>query len=105
MLTDLLVALDAMPDKRLIQHELIQDGEVCTLGALGQSRGLAQLAELDPDDPEDIASAFGVAPALVREIEFENDEGGCQWPQETPEQRWTRMRAWVTQQIISQEVP
>ncbi len=100
LLRDLLAALDAMPSKRLIRNELLEDGEVCALGALGLARGMdQQLTELDPDEPEEIAKVFGVAPALVREIEFENDEGDWQWPQETPEQRWSRMRKWVDGQI------
>ena len=99
LLRDLLAALDAMPEKRLIQDELLQDGDVCALGALGVARGMSeQLAVLDPDEPEAIAQAFGVAPALVREIEFENDEGYC-WTDETPEHRWARMRAWVQNHI------
>ena len=36
---------------------------------------------------------FGIAPALAREIVWENDEAG--WYDETPESRWKRMRAWV----------
>jgi hypothetical protein len=101
LLKDLLAALDAMPEKRLIENELIEeDGAVCALGALGVARGLSdRMATLDPDDPEEVAQVFGVAPALVQEIEFENDEGDSYWPRETPEQRWTRMREWVATQV------
>lgn len=97
LLKDLLAALDAMPNKRLIAHELIQYSEVCTLGALGVARGMGeQLATLDPYEADDVASAFGVAPALVREIEYMND-----YYIESPEQRWTRMREWVASQILA----
>ncbi len=50
LLTELLTALDAMPDKRLIAHELeTDDGEVCALGAVGKLRQM-QLSSLDPED-------------------------------------------------------
>ena len=29
---------------------------------------------MDPDDPDSVAAAFGVATPLIREIVFENDE-------------------------------
>ena len=90
-LRDVLGALDGMPEKRLIASELESEGEVCTLGAVGKQRGLDML-ELDPCDHEAVAQVFGIAHALACEIMYENDEGG--WS-ETPEQRWTRMRAWI----------
>lgn len=100
LLIDLAAALDAMPEKRLITDELSNDGEVCALGALGQVRGIDMTA-LDPDDPDTVAEAFNVAPALVREITFENDECGMSWKPETPEARWQRMRKWVATHIIA----
>ena len=90
-LRDVLGALDGMPEKRLIASELESEGEVCTLGAVGKQRGLDML-ELDPCDHKAVAQVFGIAHALACEIMYENDEGG--W-RETPEQRWTRMRAWI----------
>jgi hypothetical protein len=100
MLRELLTALDAMPMKRLIKHKLLaENGEVCTLGALGVRRRIANLHELDPYEPEEIAKAFGVARALIQEIEYENDEGNWSRPEETAEARWARMRKWVHDQI------
>lgn len=94
LLVDLLAALDAMPDKRLISHELVTErGEVCALGALGKARGIA-MEEIDPSEPEAVASAFDVAPQLAQEIVYMNDDG-----YRTPEARWTDMRAWVKGQI------
>jgi hypothetical protein len=91
LLRELLAALDAMPAKRLIAHELrTEEGQVCALGALGAVRGI-DLEKLDPEDPDGIAAAFNVAPQLVREIEYYNDE----WSAETQEHRWQRMRNWV----------
>jgi hypothetical protein len=89
-------SLDAMPEKALITGDLINvDGEVCVLGCLAKSRGM-NVDEIDPDDPESVARAFDIAPQLAREIVYENDE--CGW-NETPENRWKRMRAWVEKQI------
>lgn len=60
---DLISALEAMPEKRLIPEALIKDGEVCALGALGKQRGYANLKEIDPEDAETIAGTFGIASA------------------------------------------
>lgn len=105
LMRDLLAALDALPDKRLIAHELVEeDGEVCALGACGKYRGI-NMADLDPDEPEAVAAAFGIAEQLAREVVFENDDGGFgtyvgnKYEPETPEKRWARMRAWVAKQI------
>lgn len=91
---ELLVALDALAEKRLIPEDLQRDGEVCALGAVGRARGI-DLAPLDPEDPEAVAQAFDIAPCLAREITFMNDD----FYGETPERRWARMRAWVADQI------
>lgn len=99
LLRDLLAALDAMPEKRLIAGELEAEGEVCALGAVGKARGL-DMSEIDPYEPEDVAVAFNIAQQLASEIVFENDENGP-WSGETPEQRWKRMRDWVASQIRS----
>lgn len=101
LLKKLLTALDAMPVKRLIA-DAIQDkkGQVCALGAL------------DPNAPgfEDDYAAdalgkhFGIATSLAAEIMYMNDEYLSWRPNtETPEQRWTRMRAWVKSQILPDE--
>lgn len=95
-LRELLVALEAMPDKRLITEDLVCEGEVCALGALGRARKL-EMSRIDPEDYDGIADAFDIAPALVREIEWENDE--CGSSRETPEERWIRVRAWVRSRL------
>lgn len=97
-LRDLLAALDALPEKRLIEGELeCQDG-VCALGALGKARGV-NMTGLDPEDADRVATTFGIASALAREIVYENDEGGHYWNQETPEARFARVREWVVLNI------
>jgi hypothetical protein len=96
LLTDMLAALDAMPDKRLIPHEL-QDraGDVCALGALGRVRGV-DLSKLDAEDPDSVAVAFDIATPLAQEIVFMNDEW---FDDNTPEERWASVRRWVASQI------
>lgn len=95
-------ALDAMPTKRLITRTIKNDeGEVCALGALDPNAPSG-----DPEDDWDefgaadkLAKHFGVARALAAEIVYMNDEAFEWRGDETPEQRWTRMRAWVNEQI------
>ena len=96
-LRDLLEALDTMPNKRLIASNLESNGEVCAIGSLGKKRGI-DMGKLDPFDQESVAGAFGIAPCLSAEIAFENDQDFF-YSTETPEQRWRRMRAWVSDQI------
>lgn len=97
-LREMLDALDAMPDKRLITEELVSDGEYCALGVLGVCRGV-KVADLDPYDYDQVARTFGLAPAMVREIVYENDERYGRFHGETPEERWLRMRNWVASNI------
>lgn len=94
----LLKALDDLPEKRLIANELEADGNVCTIGALGRARGL-DMAKLDPEDSAAVSGAFNIAEPLAREIVFLNDE--CGW-NETPEQRWARMRRDIASMIKEQ---
>lgn len=122
MLRELLAALDAMPEKHLAAESLVTaDGEFCALGVLGQKRGLP-IADLDPEDYDAVARAFGVAAPLVQEIVYMNDEhvDEYEWVEvEGPPQRfygrhqptarvhvrdagarrWKYMRDWVAAQI------
>jgi len=95
-LKEMLQALDAMPEHRLIDGALIDKGNVCAIGAVGKSRSV-EMSGLDPEDVYTIAETFGVSQALVREIYFMNDEGAVY--NETPEQRYQRMRRWVSSLI------
>lgn len=85
-------ALDALPVKRLLRDELAAGGEVCAIGAVGARRGIP-MADLDPEDHDTIAARFGIAHAMACEIMYENDERAAY--NETPEQRFVRMRKWV----------
>ena len=97
LLRELLAAMDAMEEKKLISDELInENGQCCALGVVAKVRGL-DVRGLDEEDSEMIAKTFNIADAMAREVAFMNDEGGCY--QETDEERFTRMRAWVVSQI------
>lgn len=89
-LQEMAEALDAMPEKRLIAHSLKAEGGVCAIGSVGERRGV-DMSALDPEDYSQVAGTFGIASPLAQEIVWLNDEAG--FHNETPEQRWTRIRA------------
>jgi len=95
-LKEVLAALDALPEKKLIESELVHDGQCCTLGAVALKRGI-DVSKVDAYDYERVADVFDIARALAQEIEYENDEGT--YRAETPEERFVRMRQWVTSHI------
>lgn len=89
---ELLAALDALPNKRLIPHELIsEDGECCALGAVFISRN-TNVAGVDESEPEEVAAALGIRSMLAQEVAYMNDE---YQRLNTPEERWQRIRNWV----------
>ncbi len=96
-LREMLAALDALPEKRLIAGKLDDGGEVCALGAVAQARGTP--CEVDVHDHKGLSRFFGIAPAMVQEIEAVNDDD-FGWCAETPEERFRRVREWVEGQII-----
>lgn len=95
-LREMLTAMDALPEKKLVAHELEMDGQVCAIGSVGMARGI-DMSQLDPENYSKIADTFGISEALAREIVYENDEGG--WRDDTPEKRFERMRAWVVNNL------
>jgi hypothetical protein len=125
-LRELAASLDAMPEKRLIAHELKAEGQFCTLGVLGDARGI-DLAKLDPEDYDGVAEAFGIAPCMAQEIVYENDEAFCDYDfveveicgpirrgypdfgrrqktvrvqiEDAESLRWKHMRTWVQKQL------
>lgn len=120
-LRDLIAALDAMPERRLIKHELEKDGEVCAIGALGKVRGIS-MTELDPEDTQEVANAFDIAHQLAAEVVYMNDEyfdftydvpnpdlrsGQPRTLRRdyTPEERWTLMRGWAAEHITPEPQP
>ena len=126
MLRELIAALDALPEKRLISGSLITaDGEFCTLGALGRARGI-DLGAIDPEDRDAVAAAFGIPVALAAEIMYRNDEEGpreevpfnfvvcgpmrpweshvqLRWKrnEQAGAIRWSHMRAWAAANLRS----
>lgn len=122
-LRETLAALDAMPVKELAPDSLVTEtGGYCTLGVVGAARGLP-MENLDPEDPYGVARTFGIAQAMVREIVYMNDEyeryryeeiagppnkfyGGPRpyiTIEETPAERWARMRAWIVEKLLPGE--
>lgn len=110
-LKETLAILDAMPEKRLIAGDwetpvsgmpfALKGGDVCALGAVGRARNF-DMTDYDPDDDlavEEIAENFNIAGAMAREMVWVNDEGPRD---ETPEQRFKRVRAWVANKINSE---
>ena len=121
-LKEMLAAMDALPEKRLIAGHLVVDGaagawdheiivggdtlidegsgpvaigDCCAMGAVALARG-QDVAEVDPEEPEIVANVFGIHAAMAREIADRNDEGPRK---ETPEQRFVRVRKWVESKI------
>lgn len=108
-------ALDAMSEKRLLAEVIVCPNGVCAMGAVAARRGIGpdrfydeenvppeQIGQpigdaIDIRDREAVAKLLGIAPALSAEIAYVNDEGT--WKEETPEERWTRVRAWVAKKI------
>lgn len=85
-----------MPDKRLIKGDLVtSEGDCCTMGVVFKARGI-DAAKVDEHCPEEVAGRLNIARQLAAEIAYQNDEGAYK---ETPEQRWTRMRKWVGEQL------
>lgn len=116
-------AMDAMPVKTHAAQSLVTaDGEFCTLGVLGQSRGM-DMSQIDPEDWTAVAKAFDLSEAMVREIVYLNDEHYTTYDYERVELcgplrpwderhpwcrvyhsdpgggRWQHMRKWVSEQL------
>lgn len=89
-LRELIAALDALPEKKLISNALEDNGAFCALGAVGHARGI-DLSEVDTHDHDQMVSVFGIADQMIREIEYLNDEAFYV----SPEERWVAMRKWA----------
>lgn len=99
-LMELARALDEMPNKKVITNELITEaGEVCAIGAVFKARGL-DVSAVDADCRYDVGKLAGISPSMAAEIEYQNDEVRCS---NTPEERWTRMRKWVADNLLNYE--
>ena len=100
-LRELLANLDALPQKRLVSSSFEEGGEVCALGSVGRSRGIDMSKWYTGDEYDEcfegVGTVFGIANSMAREIMFMNDEGS--WHNETPEDRFIRMRNWVVKHL------
>ena len=93
-LRELAAALDALPNKWLIEEQLVaEEGDCCAIGAVCKARGI-DTAGMDGDGMECVAERLGVPWPLAAEIVDRNDGF-----RETPERRWQRMRRWVDRHI------
>lgn len=100
-LRELAEAMDAMPEKILISSELINDnGDCCAIGVICKARGI-DVSGIDYEIPSEVADAIGIAESMAAEIEYLNDDDGGWYCIETEEKRWTRMRKWVADHIVS----
>lgn len=91
-LREMVVAMDALPEKRLAVGALVSGDGYCALGAVGRSREIEMTdGEVDRDDT---ARMFGVAPAMTAEIMDVNDRD-----HESPEERFARVRAWAVAHV------
>lgn len=103
-LREMLAALDALPEKKLITNELEQDGAVCAIGSVGLARGI-DMRDIDPYDSATVAGTFGIAECMAQEIVYMNDEAFEGYWCKTPEERFTKMRAWVISHIRPDATP
>ena len=72
-LRDLVDALDALPEKKLIAHELQTAQGVCAIGCVGVKRGV-DMHGIDPENHYRLSKTFDIACQLVAEVEFVNDD-------------------------------
>ncbi len=57
------------------------------------------MAEIDPENHEQIADIFGISNALACEIMWINDEDAYRFRDETPEQRFDSVRVWIVENL------
>jgi hypothetical protein len=98
-LRECLAALDALPEKRLVAGELVSEEGCCAMGAVALARGM-DVRNVDADNRRQVADAFGITPSLASEIAYVNDDDAYYLPDETPEQRFERVRKWVASRIV-----
>jgi hypothetical protein len=79
---------------------------MCALGVVGARRGL-DLTKYNPKDQDcdeddnltdGVGDELNIASQLAREVTYINDRGT--WEPETPEERWSRVRAWAVAQVL-----
>jgi hypothetical protein len=103
LLREMGAVLDAMPVKELAAGVIVEAGQVCALGAVAVARGI-DVSALDPEDAAAVAKVFDIPKTLAREIAHENDDDDGCFCGETPAERWARMREWVNDHVLPDEV-
>ena len=69
-LRELAAAMDAMPEKVLIDGELIDDdGQCCAIGVVCKARGI-DVSRIDYYDREEVGEAVNIAGPMAAEIEY-----------------------------------
>src|SRR5687768_15930996 len=68
-LREMLAAMDALPEKKLVAMELEADGHVCAIGSVGRARGV-DMSAIDPEDYGKVAYTFGIVEPMAQEIVF-----------------------------------
>lgn len=95
-------ALLALPEKRLLAHQLYnKQGEVCAIGAYARHKG-EDLTQWDPNGDEanhdEVGAACGMPKLVAWSVVCQNDVC-CGNTKITPEQRYSKMLAWVEEQL------
>lgn len=117
VLVELEAALLALPRPRLMEGRLSEaEGEYCALGALAHARGVAdeRMQQLDSlvdfdggptiEPTLQLGRELGICGPLAAKIASVNDKeityvGGAGFVPETPEQRFSRVLAWVRDEL------
>ncbi len=95
-------ALLALPGKRLILGSLQdEEGGVCAVGVYARHKGL-DLSKFDPQAKTDIVGIEAGMPRLVAWKVVEMND--IQFARLTPEQRYTKMLAWVESKLKLSEL-
>jgi hypothetical protein len=93
-LVDLVRAMDALPNPRLVAEKLeTPAGEVCALGAVGRARGIDMTA-IATEDWKRLSEEFGITELMAREIMYLNDEWCV-----SDEERFRYIRRWALRHI------
>lgn len=100
-LREMLAALDALPEKRLIAGELVSEHGCCALGAVAIARKCSVDA-VDVTDNAAVGDVFGIAPTLAAEIAYQNDEIVTRKGATGEEERFSTVRAWVAKNITAE---
>lgn len=98
-LRELVNALEALPERKLVEGEFEVSGSYCALGALGRLRGF-DLSDLDPEDAPRVAERFDIAESLAREVVYINDEHlQPLWDNTDPAHRWEVVHKWALKNL------